>query len=137
MRRWWRRSFPVSGRRRAPTPADGITIVLVVAATVLLSLQLPRGGVAVAALVSCPDGEQRVRLDVDQELSCEGPLGTTRLQVRSGSIAIVQAPCRRQLCRRMGPTRQPSRSLVCIPNRVRVRVLSAAATREDIDARAR
>jgi hypothetical protein len=134
---WRQRTFPVSGRRRAPTPADVVAIAVVVVATVGLAVLQPRGGRAVEALVRCSDGERRVRLDVDQVLTCEGPLGQTVLSVEDGRIAIVEAPCRLQLCRRMGSTNDPSRSLVCIPNRVQVRILSGPAGEADVDARSR
>jgi hypothetical protein len=137
MRPWRQRTFPVSGRRRAPTPADLLTIVAVLVGTVCLAVLRPDAGRATVALVRCSDGERRVRLDVDQVLFCDGPVGRTVLRVEDGRIRIEEAPCRQQLCRRMGATNDPSRSLVCIPNRVQVRVLPGAATEGDIDARSR
>jgi len=137
MKPWSQRTFPVSGRRRAPTPADLATVLILLAGTVVLGFHPPRGGVATLAVIESDAGTQRVRLDVDQEVPCTGPLGTSHVQVHDGRIAIVSSPCRRQLCRRMGATNDPARSLVCIPNRIRVRILPAPGSGEDLDALAR
>ncbi len=130
----WGGSSPVSGRRRAPTPADLATIAGVLLLVVGSGLWMPHGGAAAFALVQSATVEQQVRLDVDQTLELEGPLGMTIVRVQGGSIWIETASSQRQLCRRMGRTNQPTRALVCIPNDIRIRVIGEAG---EIDAIAR
>jgi hypothetical protein len=130
------RSFRNSGRRRAPTVADLVTIGLLLALSIVAAGVLQRGAPAGVALVRTADGEFVLPLDIDVVRDCNGPQGVTRLTVQRGSISVTQAPCRLQLCRRMGKTSSASRSLVCIPNRISVRIL-ATDDAEAIDALAR
>ena len=130
----WGGSSPISGRRRAPTPADLVAIAGVLVLVVGSGLWMPHGGSSALALVQSAAAEQQVRLDVDQTLELEGPLGLTVVRVQSGSIWVETAACPRQLCRRMGRTNHPTRALVCIPNDIRIRVLGEAG---EIDAIAR
>lgn len=136
MRPWTQRSFRSSGRRRAPTLADLITIALLLAASILSTGIFKRGAPAAMALVRTVGGEVLLPLDTDVIRDFEGPLGVTRVEVHNGFVRIIQSPCRLQLCRRMGQTRSASRSLVCIPNRIRVRIIGADSE-EAIDALAR
>ena len=58
------------------------------------------------------------------ELALAGPVGVTRLCVQDGAAWIREAPCRNQLCRRLGRIHGAGRSLVCVPNQVVVRFTS-------------
>lgn len=108
-------------RRRAPTPADIVVLVLL-ALTIPVSQRWTRGdGAAVRLVVRDAHGERRFDATRDLDLQVRGPLGDTHVRVADGEAWIVAAPCRKQLCRRMGRLRGPGRSLVCIPNRVVVR----------------
>jgi hypothetical protein len=119
-------------RRRGPTRAD----VLLLAALLVAIPAVRRATTAEATggrilLVRCdrePERELDARRDMDVEL--QGPLGTTVLRLQSGQAWIAAAPCRNQLCRRMGRISGPGRALVCMPNRILVRF---AAAPSDID----
>ena len=130
MTQWSQRSFRSSGRRRAPTVADLLTIALLLAVSILSTGVFRSGPAASMALVRTAD------LNVDGTRDFQGPLGVTRVEVHDGSVAIRESPCRLQLCVRMGWTRSASRSLVCIPNRVRVRIVGDDS-KEAVDALAR
>lgn len=124
---------PRPGRRaRAPTPGDCVLLILLVLA-VPLSRGATRGAAATSLLqVHCdgaPDRRVDTRRDADLELA--GPVGTTRVRIRGGQVWIAAAPCRNQLCRRMGRIDRPGRVLVCLPNRV---LLAFAGGPRDVDA---
>ena len=136
MRQWTQRSFRSSGRRRAPTVADLLTIGLLLTASILATGIFQRGAPDAMALVRSEAGEVLLALNKDLVQDFEGPQGVTQIEVHNGFVRIVQAPCRRQLCRRMGRTRSSARSLVCIPNRIRVRIIDSDGE-EAIDALAR
>ena len=125
---------PLTTRRRAPTVADLLTIAAVLLLAVLLATWMPHQGTATMAVVRHAGGEQQVRLDVTQSFEFAGPRGMTTVQIDAGSIWIAAASCPRQLCRRMGRTNQPTRAVVCIPKRIRIRVLGASG---EVDAIAR
>ena len=134
MKQLSQRSFGVSGRRRAPTVADLLTIAVLLSLVVFLATWMPRQGAATLALVQYAGGERQVRLDMEQSFELAGPLGPTTVRVSNGSIGIDAASCPRQLCRRMGRTKHPTRGVVCIPNQIRIRVLGETG---EIDAIAR
>lgn len=75
------------------------------------------------------DGERvrQVALDAPRRLQVEGQLGTSTLEVEPGRIRVADSPGRRKLCVRAGWLSRPGASVVCLPNRVSVRVAGRAA----------
>jgi hypothetical protein len=125
-------------RRAAPTRAD-----LVLLAALIAAVPLSRQAVGAAAggaaggtrlALTGAGSEESADLRQDGEYSIAGPIGTTIVRVQDGEAWIAQAPCTNRLCVRMGRLRGPGRALVCLPNRVVVRVAGTAA---DVDAIAR
>jgi hypothetical protein len=116
-------------RRRGPTRGDILLLAALVLAVPALRYasaggsRVP-GGVLV---VRCGDAPE-LRLDArrDGDFDLHGPQGETLLRLRGGEAWIAAAPCRNQLCRRMGRISRPGRALVCLPNRVLVRFVGAA-----------
>ena len=136
MTSWMQRTFRSDGRRRAPTPADLLTIAVLLVLAVASAALMPHAVVSGVAVVRHAGGEERLPLDQDVVRHLDGPRGRTEVVVEDGAVRIAAAPCRLQLCVRMGETRSPTRSLICIPNQVRVRVM--AKDREgDVDALSR
>ena len=136
MTQWTQRSFRSSGRRRAPTWADLLSIAVLLAASILSAGIFQRGPASAMALVRTVEGDVLLPLGTDVTRDFQGPLGLTRVEVRDGFVRIRESPCHLQLCVRMGQTRSVTRSLVCIPNRVRVRIVGDDSE-EALDALAR
>ncbi|MCK4591082.1 MAG: NusG domain II-containing protein [Candidatus Latescibacteria bacterium] len=61
-------------------------------------------------------------LDKETIVEVEGPLGTTVVKVESGKVRIVSSPCPRKLCVRMGSISKAGEIVVCVPNKVVVRI---------------
>ncbi len=55
-----------------------------------------------------------------------GPLGFTVVRIESGKAFIQSSPCPNKICVHMGKISRPSQSVVCIPNRVVVRISGKA-----------
>jgi hypothetical protein len=122
-------------RRRAPTPADVVLLAALVAAVPLSHRAVATTASAGFQLELCSADTRRIvdlRRDAEHEIG--GALGTTVVAVRGGEAWIAHAPCANRLCMRMGRLRGAGRALVCMPNRIVVRVLGAPA---DVDAIAR
>lgn len=51
-----------------------------------------------------------------------GPLGVTRLEVKAGRMRVLSSPCPRQSCRHGGWIGSAGEMLVCLPNKVLVRL---------------
>lgn len=113
LKRLWRRTRP--GDR------------LVVAVLLLLSLGL------LVVLRPGPPGrrvvvEQAGRviftapLDEPRAVALEGPLGTTRLAIRDGTVCVEAAPCPHRVCIGMGAIGRAGELVACVPNDLLVRI---------------
>ena len=63
-----------------------------------------------------------------------GPLGETEIAIEDGAARIVASPCARKLCVRMGAARRAGQTIVCVPNKVIVRIEGERAGSDEIDA---
>jgi len=66
-------------------------------------------------LFSAPLGENRV-------VDLEGPLGSTRLEIRDGRARILASPCPTKACIGMGAIARRGELLACVPNQLLVRI---------------
>ena len=64
----------------------------------------------------------RLSLSEDREISLMGPLGETRVCVADNRVWITQAPCPHKTCMRMGKVTRAGDMIVCIPNKIFIRV---------------
>ena len=100
-----------------------IGAVLVLAAVVAL-LFLPLRGIAENAMVQIfQDGNlvQELSLQSDQSILITGEYENT-VVIRDGKAAIAQSNCPGEDCVHSGWINSPGRSVVCLPNRVEVRI---------------
>jgi len=72
-------------------------------------------------------------LDQDRQIELKGPLGTTRLQVAGGQVAVVSSPCPRKVGIGMGKISRGGEWLACVPNHLLVRIEGEAESRHDYD----
>jgi hypothetical protein len=61
-------------------------------------------------------------LEEDRLVPVEGKLGTTWVKMAEGSVRIVDSPCPYKLCVKSGLIRRSGETLICLPNRVVVRI---------------
>lgn len=61
-------------------------------------------------------------LDKETTVEVEGHLGTTVVKIEGGKARIVSSPCPRKLCVRMGSISKAGEIVVCVPNKVVVRI---------------
>ena len=62
----------------------------------------------------------------EQNVDLRGPLGVTRLVIRSGSAHIASSPCPYKICVGMGEIRREGEIIACVPNRLLVQVVGKA-----------
>ena len=60
----------------------------------------------------------------DFETQVEGHIGSTRIQLLENKIRILESPCPDKDCVRQGWISRPGQILVCLPNRVLVKITS-------------
>ncbi|MGI6081921.1 MAG: Gx transporter family protein [Limnochordia bacterium] len=80
------------------------------------------------------DGRLVGRLPLTGDIIYDVPLrsGHMEVSVSGGRVAVLQSDCPDQICVRTGRIERPNQAVICVPNRVVVRIAGKAET--DIDA---
>ena len=82
--------------------------------------------------ITSDDGEFIYPLDIDRELTLQGPLGTTEVEIVDGRVRVVSDPGRQQICVRESWIERSGQWLACLPSRIFI--LITGADNGDIDA---
>jgi hypothetical protein len=61
-------------------------------------------------------------LKEDRLVPVEGRLGTTRVEISEMGVRVLNSPCPYKLCVKSGSILRSGQTLVCLPNRVVVRI---------------
>lgn len=64
----------------------------------------------------------RLSLEEDTEIKVRGIMGLTKIRVEQGRVTVVEAPCPNKICKKMGKISRSGEILVCVPNRIVVRI---------------
>lgn len=108
-----------------------IALVLLMAVGSLIAF-LPRGDASQAAVVQIYLGSDLIEefsIDNDREYAVAGAYVNT-VSIRGGEVAVTASDCPGADCVHSGWINSPGRSIVCLPNRVEVRVVGAES---DVD----
>ena len=105
-----------------PRIADGLLLVLLIILTALSPRFLPAGSIGELIAVKTPDSITEISLKVDGRHPVSGPLGTAWLVVEKGRAHLENAPCPLKICETMGPIEKSGEVIVCLPNRIFVKV---------------
>jgi hypothetical protein len=108
---------------RTMTAADRILCGAILSASLIgmLFARTPSKGSSAAIFVAREE-RMHLPLDEDRRVEIRGALGPLALQVRAGSIAVVQSECPNRLCVEMGWKRSAGGVIACVPNQVLVRI---------------
>ena len=71
-------------------------------------------------------------LDEDRNVSVEGPLGKTFIEIKKGRVRVTGSPCPEKLC--VGQGWAASGALICIPNKVVITIGGREGKKSVIDA---
>ena len=61
-------------------------------------------------------------LEEDQVIEVQGPLGISTVIIENGEAYMLDSPCPNKVCIAMGHINEPGDSIICIPNRIYIRV---------------
>ena len=101
------------------------------AALLCLGIVRYKAGETDAMLVQIDDEEAiRASLAENQRFSVDGPLGRTEIEIRDRSVRVVDSPCSKKICVRTGWIHKPYQTIICVPNRVVIRLLASDASDE-------
>ena len=114
---------------------DAVTIALVIAAALgmiaAFTMSLDGGGERKAQIWQNGELVQELPLRTDAEMVVEGEWRNT-ITIRDGKVAITESNCPGLDCVHTGWVSSGGRSLVCLPNRVEVRIVSDSE--DEVDA---
>jgi len=70
------------------------------------------------------DGREayQLSLGVNREVIVQGPLGETCIRIENGNVYVSRAPCPQKICMKMGKISRSGEVIICIPNKILVRV---------------
>ena len=126
---------PANGRQ-AFRPGDAVAITAVVLTAVIMLVCFLSGAVTsrntVARIYRNQELIREVRLDVDTEFLVEGQY-RNHITVRDGKIAVTESDCPGTDCVHSGWIQTAGRSIVCLPNRMEIR-LEGAEEADEVDA---
>jgi len=58
----------------------------------------------------------------DRTIAVQGDIGETVVKIEHGKVWIESAPCTHQICKNMGKISRPGEIIVCIPNKLLIRI---------------
>ncbi len=103
--------------------ADKIALVTMTA-LIAASFVLPGGPPGGTVLVQVNDKTvARLDLRTDSEVTVAGFIGSVRVQTREGKVRVAEAGCPNRICVRTGWRNRAGDIIVCVPNRMVVRIL--------------
>lgn len=68
---------------------------------------------------------QAIPLDREQTIAVPGPLGTTYVVIHDSAAHVSDSPCYSKICVNTGEIAYTGQIIVCVPNKVVVRVVGA------------
>lgn len=104
-------------------PADIVITLLLLAGAVAITL-LTAGKTPGARAVVSVDGAtvQVLDLNTPGSYQIDGPLGPTVVETGDGGVHVVSSPCPNHICIKMGVARLKGQMILCVPNRVAIRI---------------
>ena len=111
---------------------DGVIVlgvVLVFGASFFLTREIR--GTQLSVHIRSADSDYVFPLDTDHTLEVEGPYGTTVIEILNETVRVVDSPGRRKICVRQGKIAHSGAWLICLPNKVFIKIVGAES---EIDA---
>lgn len=104
--------------------ADIILFAVLLAAGLMLSALTLRSGGEGGSVVVTVAGETygRYSLSEDREITVERDGHLNKITIKDGAVQMSEANCRNQLCVRQGTISKANETIVCLPNRIVVRI---------------
>ena len=105
------------------TLGDWVVVLALLGAS-LLGIVTVASAPAGARVVVLAEGEARFSsaLDQFQEFKVTGPLGETQLKIDEAGVRVLSSPCPRKICMSMGPAKDATDLIACVPNRILVSI---------------
>ncbi len=73
-------------------------------------------------IVSAGNAIEKTSLFQNREITINGPLGDSRLQIEGGRVRFISSPCSSKLCVHQGWASLSGEFIACLPNRISVSI---------------
>lgn len=115
-------------------PGDYILIALILFLAGLIHVLLHRNFAQGETAIVSVNGEEvnRISLKTAQDVPVLGAIDTVYVQTDGSSLWLHGSPCPYQICEKMGKIHMAGEMIVCVPNRIVVRILPKKG--DDLDA---
>lgn len=109
-------------RARLLTKADGIVILALLLGAGLGFLLAPKPSRPTRCEIRTAQGTSWLELPAATVLRLRGPVGVTKVVVSGMTVRIADSDCPARICVRTGIISRAGQMVVCVPNRVAVRL---------------
>ncbi|MEO0078295.1 MAG: NusG domain II-containing protein [candidate division WOR-3 bacterium] len=99
-----------------------VVSVLLVAAGLSSLLVWRRTATAEVCVITAAAGRTEIKLPADTTLEFAGPVGRTVVRVSGRTAWVVESDCPEKRCVRQGRIGRAAQAVVCVPNKVVVRL---------------
>jgi hypothetical protein len=92
---------------------------------IFVGIFLIRSSASEGQIVSIFVGNQeqyRFKIFENRTITITGPIGKTVVKVEHGNVWVESAPCPHQICKSMGKISKAGEIIVCIPNKLLIRI---------------
>jgi hypothetical protein len=101
-------------------PLDIAAIVVSLAVVAVFSVSAYGGGDAAQVVVEASGVKYRFPVSTDRVERFAGPRGDTIVEIRGGTVRVVDSPCPDKICVAAGAISRTGQFIACLPNRVSV-----------------
>jgi len=124
-------------QRNKATIVAGVIIAVLVAGVCLFFAGQGASGGSTEVHVHDSDGKvHTLDLQQNQTLTVQTSLGTNVIEVRDGSVRVIEADCPGGDCLRQAAITQPGQQLICLPHQLWVEVVPAGKADGQLDVNA-
>jgi hypothetical protein len=104
-------------------PLDYVAFGVALAAVLSISAYAYTGTEAGSQVrIRGPEQTYLYPLDTETELSVDGPLGETHIEIENGEVHVVSSPCRDKICIQAGHVSRAGEWVACLPNQVFLKI---------------
>jgi hypothetical protein len=113
-----------------PRLTDGILLALLLALTIFSPKLIPARIAGDTLVIKTSDSVYEISFKDEGSHVIDGHAGQATLVVKNGEAFLRNAPCPLKICEAMGPVSRSGEVILCLPNRIYIRVTGE----EEVDA---
>lgn len=116
------------------TPGDKILVIFILALGVFSLIGINHFQQAGDLVTIKVNGQvvQQLDLKVSEQVTVNGPIGKTTIKIDHGEAQVIYSDCPEKICVKTGKIRHVGEIIVCVPNKVVVKISSQEKNQFDV-----